>query len=365
MLESDSLRQNHLADTHERLYITALPIYRALFGGIRNLSQWRSVPRTLTAMAIYFTLWHYHLLLYSTLLFPMLWLLKMRDHPPAPQLLRHSMLTRGHQQLILKRHLAMSKGKVQLSTLSGQDQRATAASKWADEVAAMHEKAKNVALWRSPPATLRVFACLAMMFVAIVLADGSTLSHCFALCFGVWFFVLRPVWTKWPRLRVLPDLAGTLSGTPDDDECAMEAIRRRANAGKPVLENPIMLITLHDLEDDDMHNDKDGCELPQARWTLANQHTDADFLDYRCIYKSSEGYLIVQSHSLAFAPTDLSQKQTIAQLDRITSMHKIDTVDELISGDEEVEIETLNPLGLKGLQIGIKGRPVSSDVRSV
>lgn len=277
LLEGDRIGQNHLADTHERLYITALPIYRALFGGIRNLSQWRSIPRTLTAMAIYFTLWHYRLLLYSALLLPMLWLLKMRDHPPAPELLRHSMLTKGHQQLVLKRHLAMSKGKVPSPTpSSGQEQRATAASQWADEVAAMHEKAKNVALWRSPPATLRVFACLAMMLVAVVLADGSTLSHCFALSFGVWFFILRPVWTQWPRLRVLPDLAGTLSGTPDDEECAMEAIRRRANAGKPVLENPIMLITLHDLEDDDMHNDKDGCEFffLLFRWLVDTRRTD-------------------------------------------------------------------------------------------
>ena len=273
--------------SHERLYVSALPIYRGLFGGIRDLSRWKNKGGTLVVMIvspiaeyfpsfislstlsrfsqIYFVLWRFSLLVFAAIVLPLLVLLKMRDHPPAPQLLRASMLDKSHRMLIAKRSAALA-GAPRLQqdlleeTPGNSRARRSAASAWADEIAAAHERAKNLALGKSPPATLRLFTWLVMCLIAVALLDSKILSRWSGLAFGVYFFFLAPLWAKFPRLCPIPDLSANLLGTPDDDECAMETIRRRASAEKPVLDHPIMLIALRSVGEDDLGNAEDGGE---------------------------------------------------------------------------------------------------------
>ncbi|KDN39004.1 hypothetical protein K437DRAFT_18513 [Tilletiaria anomala UBC 951] len=50
-LESERVVQRDGTDTHERLYITAFPIYRGIVGGICDLSMWKSKKRTFVVMS--------------------------------------------------------------------------------------------------------------------------------------------------------------------------------------------------------------------------------------------------------------------------------------------------------------------------
>ncbi len=211
------------------------------------------------------------------------------------------MMSRSVRMLEAKREAALSSSRRQPGGEDAEGTKHSAAAVWANEVAVTHERLKNLALWRSPPATLRIFATLAMTLFALAFVDTDVLARFSGLVFGIFFFFLWPFFARFPRLSPLPDLS---AGTPDDDECAMEAIRRRAAADKPVLENSVMLLALRNVGEDDVTETKDG--------------------HYKGLLGPTQGTLVVSSHRMTFSDGEVEGEQLFqARLEKINELIKI------------------------------------------
>jgi hypothetical protein len=294
----EEFRWQALKANGERFYLSALPLYEMLGSRLRRTWRWESKIRSLLSLVAYTFLWWRGLLLASTIFATIMLVLTLKTYPPKPDTLRE-ILARQRRRAEGNRY---SKQEARAAAAVIADKAATAGPTsadsegiTADSIAATavgaadslaatinptrspsryslvaeaskryglqvsvvagaladgHERAKNLALWRSPRATWRLLLWLSIAFfltlglltpVIIVRAPGAILGICF-------FFVApiaeyRPHWlgVEWGN-----PFDWIFAGVPNDAQYSLEILRSRAAKGKPLISDQALLLRPED-----------------------------------------------------------------------------------------------------------------------
>lgn len=112
-----------------------------------------------------------------------------------------------------------------------------------------HERAKNMALWRAPVATVRALVWLGLMAFGSLYLTPWILVRSIGLLLGALFFVLLPIVEYHPELLPKDNPVDLLlAGVPNDAQCAIQILRKRAAAGQPLVSDPALLLSASSAE---------------------------------------------------------------------------------------------------------------------
>ncbi|CEL58875.1 hypothetical protein RSOLAG1IB_08905 [Rhizoctonia solani AG-1 IB] len=98
---------------------------------------------------------------------------------------------------------------------------------FADEVADLHERIKNIFLHRRPELTRFYIILLTLLFIGTFIVQDT--SKIVTLVMGFWFWFIPPV------VKQLPKLPSPFASAPTDAEVAMELISKRVERGERVV----------------------------------------------------------------------------------------------------------------------------------
>nr|GAT44180.1 predicted protein [Mycena chlorophos] len=264
----------------ERLYLSTWPVYAPFLSSLSALARWEDQRRSLIFCSMYWVLWYYNLLLPSLVLRVLYSLLrrKLWSYPTLAELNAHrEQIDRSNEfgrELTARFSATSSLGirelwrlfrvfnkpkKTKAKKLAGAgsqesllSQEATTvfdSDKVADtseendvkrlvlkvmaEIADLHERVKNIFIWRRP-ASSRVYAIVVfIVFLVTLLVPTKYLAKLVYFVLGFLYWHVIPVIAALPpseRAKLPP----AFSDAPSDAEYAMELISRRVAAGLDV-----------------------------------------------------------------------------------------------------------------------------------
>lgn len=263
--------------TSQRFFLAVVPPYQTFFLSIANLALWRDPQRSGLCCAAFWGLWLYDLLL-PALMFRILWEMLRRRLLPYPTL--ESLQTRRKESerarefgdevqerlsspsmgpkdifQLFKSHkaqiksLAKATGARQTSLTSdgGEDEEATVLDDDTQEeqdikrellhllntVADIHERIKNIFIWRRPAVSRRYAIILAVVACCTLIIPAHYLAKLTYGGCGILFWHVIPVLAALPpgaRAR----LPGPLADAPTDADYAIEIITQRIARGEEI-----------------------------------------------------------------------------------------------------------------------------------
>ncbi|KAG1749977.1 uncharacterized protein EDB91DRAFT_1235401 [Suillus paluster] len=263
--------------TSQRFFLAVVPPYQALFLSMAKLALWRDRQRSGLYCAGFWVLWLYDLLL-PALMFRILWEMLSRRLFPYPTLeslqMRRNDSERAREfgdeiqerlsatsigpkeifQLFQSyRHTAKSKIKsvakdTGAPSPSSDDEAATVLDDDSQEeqdikrdllhllniVADVHERIKNIFIWRRPAVSQRYAIILAFVAFCTLIIPAHYLAKLIYGSCGMMFWHATPVFAALPpgaRAR----LPGLLTDAPTDADYAIEIITQRIARGEEIM----------------------------------------------------------------------------------------------------------------------------------
>ncbi|KAJ7125590.1 hypothetical protein C8R43DRAFT_710389 [Mycena crocata] len=269
--------------TMQRLYLAIQPVYGPFFAALITLATWKNRQKSFIFCTVFWILWYYNLLL-PCLFLRILYALvrrKLFSYPTLAELRAHrqeidranefgqemsmrfsasstlgvkelwrlfKVFNRPKKQKVNK--LARNKGRVpqgassegeepeEISTVLDSEDPQENDGKRAllqamAEIADLHERVKNIFIWRRP-ATSRVYGLvLTFLLVLTLLMPAKYLAKLTYFTGGFFFWHVTPVISALPR-NERARLPPAFSDVPTDADYAMELISRRVAAGLDV-----------------------------------------------------------------------------------------------------------------------------------
>lgn len=267
--------------TSQRFFLAVVPHYQTFFLSIANLALWKDPQLSGLCCATFWGLWLYDLLL-PALMFRILWEMLSRRLLPYPTL--ESLQTRRKESerarafgeevqerlsapsmgpkdifQLFKSHKSATKGKIKslakatgasqtsLTDDGGEDEEATVLDDDTQEeqdikrellhllntVADIHERIKNVFIWRRPAVSRRYAIILAVATFCTLIIPAHYLAKLIYGSCGILFWHVIPVLAALPpgaRAR----LPGPLADAPTDADYAIEIITQRIARGEEI-----------------------------------------------------------------------------------------------------------------------------------
>lgn len=267
--------------TSQRLFLAVVPPYQTFFLSIAHLALWRDPQRSGLCCAAFWGLWLYDLLL-PALMFRILWEMLSRRLLPYPTLESLQMRRKDserarefgdevHDRLsapsmgpkdifhLFKSHKSAAKSKIKplakdigvlQTSLTGdgaEDEAATVLDDDTQEeqdikrdllhllniVADIHERIKNIFIWRRPAVSQRYAIILAVVACCTLVVPAHYLAKLIYGGCGILFWHVIPVLAALPpgaRAR----LPGPLADAPTDADYAIEIITQRIARGEEI-----------------------------------------------------------------------------------------------------------------------------------
>ncbi|PWN33701.1 uncharacterized protein FA14DRAFT_180337 [Meira miltonrushii] len=255
----EQFHMESLKDNCERLFLASVPMYEMLFTRLWHISHWSKKLESLSWFTAYFTLWYCDALIPGALAILIFKIVNERESGRK----RGSMLTSEELQSRSKMleqfsegvkidPASMSSSATSSPTLAGDEnsftssssevtnalrQHTQAISNFTAKVADIHERMYNMSRWSYTPATVRTLIIVGFTMAISLFFNASQILHCVELIFGVHFFILVPILSRFKSLSgkanfsifSLFDFA--LSGVPNDAQNAL-LIMRKSNANE-------------------------------------------------------------------------------------------------------------------------------------
>ncbi|KAG1757589.1 hypothetical protein EDB19DRAFT_1901101 [Suillus lakei] len=270
--------------TSQRFFLAVVPPYQAFFLSMANLALWRDPQRSGLCCAAFWGLWLYDLLL-PALMFRILWEMLSRRLLPYPTLESLQMrrkdserarefgdevqdrlsapsmgpkdifqLFKSHRSAAKSKLKSVAKDTVALQTGptgdggdADEDEAATVLDDDTQEeqdikrellhllntIADIHERIKNVFIWRRPAVSRRYAIILAVVTVFTLIIPAHYLAKLIYGSCGILFWHATPVLAALPpgaRAR----LPGPLTDAPTDADYAIEIITQRIARGEEI-----------------------------------------------------------------------------------------------------------------------------------
>lgn len=267
--------------TSQRFFLAVVPPYQTFFLSIANLALWKDPQRSGLCCAAFWGLWLYDLLL-PALMFRILWEMLSRRLLPYPTLESLQMRRKDSERArefgdevqerlsapsmgpkdifqLFKSHKSAAKSKIKslakdtgtlqtsLTGDGGEDEAATVLDDDTQEeqdikreflhllntVADIHERIKNVFIWRRPAVSRRYAIILAVVTCCTLIIPAHYLAKLLYGGCGILFWHVIPVLAALPpgaRAR----LPGPLADAPTDADYAIEIITQRIARGEEI-----------------------------------------------------------------------------------------------------------------------------------
>lgn len=265
----------------QRFFLAVVPPYQTFFLSMANLALWKDPRRSGLCCAAFWGLWLYDLLL-PALMFRVLWEMLSRKLLPYPTLESLQMRRKDserarefgdeiHERLsapsmgpkdiyqLFKSHKSAAKNKVKslakdtgalqtsLTGDSGEDEATTVLDDDTQEeqdikrellhllniVADIHERIKNVFIWRRPAVSKRYAIILAVVTCCTLIIPAHYLAKLTYGGCGILFWHISPVLAALPP-GALARLPNPLTDAPTDADYAIEIITQRIARGEEI-----------------------------------------------------------------------------------------------------------------------------------
>ncbi|KAF7507453.1 hypothetical protein GJ744_010384 [Endocarpon pusillum] len=195
--------QSAIISVFERLILTSAP-YQKLLMKSSEVALWKQPKRSACYMAVYFILWWYDCLAGSALLALLGLVIKRRSCHPTIEELRQELERSENADLtalsipqLIEQHgaqgwvnaLVEKTGPSVLSQL--------------EDMANFLEVLQNFYEWRDPSHTKASLGKLAILSLVVIFTPLRLLVKSFLFVIGLIFFVLVPLWHRYPQYRLL------------------------------------------------------------------------------------------------------------------------------------------------------------------
>ncbi|UZJ51443.1 hypothetical protein CBS101457_000763 [Exobasidium rhododendri] len=281
--QDEQFRVAALRGNAERLYMTALPMYEGLFANLRKVWRWESKGKTTLWCGGYFIFWYRGMLLPALFALMICSVLLVGSYPPEPDVLRKMIRQQQRRAMELQQVKEAKAGDVlqqaqeqitptnvvdntdatTSTTATGAAAAAAAAatttkakkSKYGlaadatrrygkvatmltSALADIHERIKNFIMWRSVPATWRALALLSVAMILTTFTTPWMMARVPGFGLGACFFLLGPIMEyrpEWLGVEWKNPFDFLLAGVPNDAQCAMIVLRKRAARGETLV----------------------------------------------------------------------------------------------------------------------------------
>ncbi|KPI44925.1 uncharacterized protein AB675_2286 [Cyphellophora attinorum] len=220
-----------LASSTERVVVVSAA-FQSFVMQIRSISEWKDPRVSATYMVLYFTFLLYSQITRMAILFVLGTVVYRRYHIPGLDQMRGAVVHSEDQDEQVN---TLTQLILQYGTRGWVDEAIKEAGpvllRFTEETADLLEKIQNFYEWRDPSRTRITLFKLFGMWIFITLTPTELLVKFIFLSMGVFFFILAPLGTRYPQLRMLTSpVVWLMWKIPTHAEWAIARLQKEAAA---------------------------------------------------------------------------------------------------------------------------------------